>query len=68
MGMSLYIVGMLYVITWLSIKYKIFQLKQITEPTVIEQAAYMLIAAGASMFVVGFLGYCGTSHESRCLL
>ncbi|KAJ9595708.1 hypothetical protein L9F63_013121, partial [Diploptera punctata] len=43
-------------------------LQQITQPTVIEQAAYILIAAGAFMFLVSFLGYCGALRESRCLL
>ncbi|XP_021937297.1 CD82 antigen-like isoform X2 [Zootermopsis nevadensis] len=44
------------------------QFQQITQPTVIEQAAYILIAAGAFMFLVSFLGYCGALRESRCLL
>ncbi|PSN33262.1 hypothetical protein C0J52_22119 [Blattella germanica] len=42
--------------------------QQITQPTVIEQAAYILIAAAAFMFLVSFLGYCGALRESRCLL
>jgi hypothetical protein len=68
MRISLYVVCVLYVITWLSLKYNIFQFQQITQPTVIEQAAYILIAAGAFMFLVSFLGYCGALRESRCLL
>lgn len=44
------------------------QFQQFTQPTVIEQAAYILIAAGAFMFIVSFLGYCGALRESRCLL
>jgi hypothetical protein len=67
MRISLYTVC-LYVMTWLSLKYNIFQFQQITQPTVIEQAAYILIAAGAFMFIVSFLGYCGALRESRCLL
>jgi hypothetical protein len=58
----------LYGITWLKLKHNILQFQQITQPTVIEQAAYILIAAGAFMFLVSFLGYCGALRESRCLL
>jgi tetraspanin-18 len=43
-------------------------IKELTEPTVIEQGAYMLIAAGAFIFVLSFLGYCGAIKESRVLL
>jgi len=32
------------------------------------QAAYLLIAAGAFVFIVSFLGYCGAVKESRVLL
>ncbi|XP_063244344.1 CD151 antigen-like [Bacillus rossius redtenbacheri] len=39
-----------------------------TQPTVIEQASYILIAAGAFVFIVSFIGYCGAVRESRCLL
>ena len=34
----------------------------------IEQGAYILIAAGAFIFIVSFLGYCGAIKESRVLL
>lgn len=34
----------------------------------ITQSAYLLIAAGAFVFVVSFLGYCGAVKESRVLL
>ncbi|GLV41287.1 Tetraspanin 66E [Carabus blaptoides fortunei] len=44
------------------------QLQQFSQPAVIEQASYILIAAGAFMFVVSFLGYCGALKESQCLL
>lgn len=57
-----------YMCIWLKLKYNISQFQQITQPTVIEQAAYILIAAGAFMFLVSFLGYCGALRESRCLL
>lgn len=43
-------------------------LSQFTQPNVIEQFAYVLIAAGAFVFLVSFLGYCGALRESRCLL
>ncbi|KAF2885130.1 hypothetical protein ILUMI_21064 [Ignelater luminosus] len=42
--------------------------EQFTQPAVIEQASYILIAAGAFMFIVSFLGYCGALRESQCLL
>ncbi|XP_025830410.1 CD82 antigen [Agrilus planipennis] len=48
--------------------YLFFLFQQFTQPTVIEQASYILIAAGAFMFIVSFLGYCGALRESRCLL
>ena len=38
------------------------------EPAVIEQAAYILIALGAFIFIISFLGYCGAIKESRVLL
>lgn len=43
-------------------------MQELTEPTVIEQLAYILIAAGAFIFIVSFLGYCGAIKESRVLL
>ena len=43
-------------------------LQELTEPTVIEQGAYMLIACGAFIFILSFLGYCGAIKESRVLL
>ncbi len=42
--------------------------QDLTEPTVIEQGAYILIAAGAFIFIISFLGYCGAIKESRVLL
>ncbi|OXA57543.1 CD151 antigen [Folsomia candida] len=39
-----------------------------TNATVIEQLGYVLIAMGAFIFVISFLGYCGTLKESRLLL
>jgi len=43
-------------------------IEQFVEPIVIEQAAYILIALGAFIFVISFLGYCGAMRESRVLL
>ena len=34
----------------------------------IEKAAYILIALGAFIFIISFLGYCGAIKESRVLL
>ncbi|XP_065075158.1 tetraspanin-18 [Ochlerotatus camptorhynchus] len=44
------------------------QLEHFTQPAVIEQLAYFLIAIGAVMFFLSFLGYCGALRESQCLL
>ena len=33
-------------------------LQELTEPSVIEQGAYILIAAGAFIFIISFLGNC----------
>jgi hypothetical protein len=46
----------------------VYLFQELTEPTVIEQGAYMLIACGAFIFVLSFLGYCGAIKESRVLL
>eukprot|EP00096_Caligus_rogercresseyi_P015736 TRINITY_DN820_c0_g1_i1.p1 TRINITY_DN820_c0_g1~~TRINITY_DN820_c0_g1_i1.p1 ORF type:complete len:293 (+),score=64.60 TRINITY_DN820_c0_g1_i1:181-1059(+) len=43
-------------------------IRELTEPTVIEQGAYILIAAGAFIFIISFLGYCGAIKESKVLL
>jgi len=43
-------------------------LKEFVEPVVIEQGAYILIALGAFLFIISFLGYCGAIKESRVLL
>lgn len=37
-------------------------------PNVLGQAAYILIAAGAAVFLIGFLGCCGAIRESACCL
>jgi len=43
-------------------------LKEFVEPSVIEQAAYILLALGGLIFIISFLGYCGAIKESRVLL
>lgn len=43
-------------------------IEQFTQPAVIEQMAYVLIACGTVMFLLSFLGYCGAIRESPCLL
>jgi len=43
-------------------------LKEFVEPAVIDQAAYILIALGSFIFIISFLGYCGSIKESRVLL
>ena len=37
-------------------------------PQLIDNAAYILIALGAFIFILSFLGYCGSIKESRVLL
>ena len=37
-------------------------------PVHIDNAAYILIALGAFIFILSFLGYCGSIKESRVLL
>jgi tetraspanin-18 len=46
----------------------ITEFQQITHPTVIELAAYILLAAGALVFLISFIGYWGAFRESRCFL
>ncbi|CAD7081998.1 unnamed protein product [Hermetia illucens] len=43
-------------------------LENFTQPRIIEDLAYVLIACGAVMFLLSFLGYCGALQESTCLL
>lgn len=43
-------------------------LREFVEPAVIDQAGYLLIALGAFIFIISFLGYCGSIKESRVLL
>lgn len=44
------------------------KLQELTYPEVIGTASYILIAAGAFVFLVSMLGYCGALRESQCLL
>ena len=55
-------------INWISFCISSNFFQELTEPTVIEQGAYILIAAGAFIFIISFLGYCGAIKESRVLL
>lgn len=43
-------------------------LAEFSEPGVLEQAAYLLIAVGSLVFIISFLGYCGALQENRVLL
>ena len=44
------------------------QLQTFVDPKLIDQVAYILIALGAFIFIISFLGYCGSIKESRGLL
>ena len=41
---------------------------QFTNPSVLDHTAYILIAIGGFIFIISFLGYCGSLQESRVLL
>jgi len=43
-------------------------LGELSGPGVLEHAGYLLVAVGALIFVISFLGYCGALQESRVLL
>jgi len=43
-------------------------IREFGSTTVIEQLGYVLIGLGAFIFIISFLGYCGTIKESRFLL
>lgn len=43
-------------------------IENFVEPVLIDNAAYILIAIGAFIFILSFLGYCGSIKESRVLL
>lgn len=56
----------LFINYWLIIQLLPFQ--RFTEPQLIDQSVYILIAIGGLMFFLGFLGYCGAIRESQCML
>lgn len=43
-------------------------IENFVDPVLIDNAAYILIALGAFIFILSFLGYCGSIKESRVLL
>ncbi|KAJ8973065.1 hypothetical protein NQ317_018793 [Molorchus minor] len=43
-------------------------LQTFAQPGVLMPVSYILIAVGALMFLVSFLGYCGALRESQCML
>jgi len=43
-------------------------IEKFVDPQLIDNAAYILIALGAFIFILSFLGYCGSIKESRVLL
>ncbi|XP_076054595.1 tetraspanin-1-like isoform X2 [Oratosquilla oratoria] len=43
-------------------------LQEYNQPSVMDYGAYVLIAAGGLVFLIGFLGCCGAAMESRALL
>lgn len=61
--------GVLAIGLWLRFDKKTENLFQVTNsPTTFLVGVYILIAAGALMMVVGFLGCCGALRESQCML
>ncbi|XP_076250114.1 tetraspanin-18B-like [Rhynchophorus ferrugineus] len=44
------------------------EIQVFTSVDVIQQASYILVAVGAFMFIISFLGYCGAMRESRWML
>lgn len=49
-------------------KVQVPEFQQFTQPTVISQLSYILLAVGIFLFIVSFLGCCGALQESKCLL
>ena len=41
---------------------------EVSQDSLIKYAAYVLIAIGGFVFIVGFLGCCGAIKESKCML
>eukprot|EP00092_Neocalanus_flemingeri_P034162 GFUD01037150.1.p1 GENE.GFUD01037150.1~~GFUD01037150.1.p1 ORF type:complete len:287 (+),score=63.87 GFUD01037150.1:215-1075(+) len=42
--------------------------EEFSEPSLLDHTAYILIAIGAFIFIISFLGYCGALQENRVLL
>ena len=40
----------------------------LSTPSVLDHSAYILVAVGGFIFIISFLGYCGSIKESRVLL
>jgi len=43
-------------------------IQEFSNPSVLDHTAYILIAIGGFIFIVSFLGYCGSLQESRVML
>ena len=43
-------------------------LQEFSNPSVLDHTAYILIAIGGFVFIISFLGYCGSLQESRLML
>ena len=43
-------------------------LQEFSNPSVLDHTAYILIAIGGFVFIISFLGYCGSLQESRVML
>ena len=43
-------------------------LHEFSNPSVLDHTAYILIAIGGFVFIISFLGYCGSLQESRLML
>ena len=40
----------------------------LSTPSVLDHSAYILVAVGGFIFIISFLGYCGSLQENRVLL
>lgn len=40
----------------------------VADNPIIFNAVYIIIAVGAALFIIGFIGCCGAVKENRCLL
>ena len=46
----------------------ISMIKEFAGPSVLDHTAYILIAIGAFIFIISFLGYCGALQGNKVLL